>query len=69
MILPKEDGDLIKLILGRLTAHSTFPNIILRGKSLGGSDDIQLLHEEGKLKSIFEQGGVSVKGDVSGAER
>jgi len=64
----REDGDLIKLILGRLTTRTTFPNVILHGKSLGGSDDVQLLHDEGKLKSIFEQGGIHVKGDVKGAE-
>jgi hypothetical protein len=41
---------------------------MLHGKSLGGSDDIQVLHDEGKLKQIFEQGGVQVSGDVKGAE-
>jgi len=64
----REDGDLIKLILGRLTTRDTFPNVMLHGKSLGGSDDIQVLHDEGKLKQIFEQGGVQVSGDVKGAE-
>jgi len=61
----REDGDLIKLILGRLTAHLTFPNVILHGKSLGGSDDIKTLHDTGKLKSIFEEGGVRVLGNVN----
>lgn len=68
LIIFTEDGDLIKLILSRLTTHSTFPNIVLRGKSLGGSDDVQSLHDEKKLKPIFEQGGVHVMGDVIGIE-
>jgi glutaredoxin-related protein len=68
LILPVDDGDLIKLILGRLTTRATFPNVILHGKSLGGSDDVQLLHDEGKLKQIFEKGDVHVMGDVKVAE-
>jgi glutaredoxin-related protein len=68
LIISIEDGDLIKLILGRLTTHLTFPNVILRGKSLGGSDDVQLLHDEGKLKPIFEKEGVHVMGEVKGVE-
>jgi glutaredoxin len=60
----REDGDLVKLILGRLTTRSTFPNVFLHGKSLGGSDDIQTLHNTGKLKPIFEEGGVRVLGNI-----
>lgn len=68
LILSTEDGDLIKLILGRLTGRATFPNVILHGKSLGGSDDLQSQHDEGQLKSIFEKGGVHVMGDIKGAD-
>jgi len=64
----RDDGDLIKLILGRLTSQSTFPNVILHGKYLGGSDDIQKLHDAGKLKPIFEEGGVRVQGHVNDAD-
>jgi len=58
----REDGDLLKVILTRLTKHSTFPNIILRGRSLGGADDFQVLHDEGKLEELFEDSGLSVHG-------
>jgi len=61
----REDGDLLKVILTRLTKHSTFPNVILRGRSLGGADDLQALHEGGKLKELFESNGLSVTGDPS----
>jgi len=60
-----EDGDLLKVILTRLTKHSTFPNIILRARSIGGADDLQALHDEGKLKELFESNGLSVTGDGS----
>jgi len=57
-----EDGDLLKVILTRLTKHSTFPNIVLRGRSLGGADDLHALHDGGKLKELFEDNGLSVQG-------
>jgi len=56
------DGDLLKVILTRLTKHSTFPNIILRGRTIGGADDLQGLHDEGKLRGLFEDSGLSVYG-------
>ncbi|EGN99923.1 hypothetical protein SERLA73DRAFT_180246 [Serpula lacrymans var. lacrymans S7.3] len=56
----RDDGDFIKLILTRLTEHSTFPNIVLKGKSIGGSDDLHVLHAQGKLKRMFENAGMTV---------
>lgn len=47
----------IKQILTRLTHHSTFPNIIVKGKSLGGSDKLRDLHEQGSLKTILLEAG------------
>ncbi|KAG2363338.1 hypothetical protein BDR07DRAFT_1471357 [Suillus spraguei] len=60
----RDDGDFIKLILTRLTEHSTFPNIILDGKELGGSDDLHTLRAQGKLKKMFENAGMTVREDV-----
>jgi len=60
----RDDGDFIKLILTRLTNHSTFPNIVLNGKGLGGSDSLHTLHAQGKLKRMFESAGMSVREDV-----
>ena len=62
--LSLDDADLIKALLTRLTSHSTFPNIILRGKSLGGSEDLQALHSQGKLRKVLEEGGLKVEGEV-----
>jgi len=45
-----------------LTNHSTFPNIILRGRSIGGADDLKKLHDAGTLKELFEDNGLSVHG-------
>ncbi|TFY73563.1 hypothetical protein EWM64_g10449 [Hericium alpestre] len=62
--LPPDDGDLIKAILTRLTSRSTFPNVILLGKSIGGSDQLVELHKEGKLKAVLEEAGLKVQADI-----
>lgn len=60
----RDDGDFIKLILTRLTEHSTFPNIILNGEGLGGNDDLHTLRAQGKLKKMFESAGMTVREDI-----
>jgi len=60
----REDTEILKVILTRLTAHSTYPNVMLRGKTIGGADKLQELHEQGQLKTLFEKAGVKVRGRV-----
>jgi Glutaredoxin and related proteins len=50
----------------RLTSRSTFPNIVVQGKSIGGSDEIQKLHAEGSLRKVFESAGVVVSAEGAG---
>lgn len=57
------DSDIVKAVLTRLTEHSTFPNIIIRGKSIGGSDDLQALHAQRTLTKVLEQAGAVVRND------
>ncbi|EPT04607.1 hypothetical protein FOMPIDRAFT_1045882 [Fomitopsis schrenkii] len=57
----RQDGPLIQKILQRLTGRRTVPNVLVHGTSLGGSDDVHALHEQHKLKGIFEDAGVEVK--------
>ena len=42
-------------MLHRLTGRRTVPNVILDFSSVGGSDEITLLHAEGGLKRQFEE--------------
>lgn len=42
------------MVLKEISARDTFPNIFLHGKTLGGSDDLELLHESGKLKKLLK---------------
>ncbi|KAF8871874.1 thioredoxin-like protein [Gymnopilus junonius] len=53
----RDDGNVIKHLLTRLTKHSTFPNVILRGKSIGGSDRLQELHAQKSLRKLLEDAG------------
>ncbi|KAA1475170.1 thioredoxin-like protein [Dentipellis sp. KUC8613] len=64
----RDDGDLIKAILTRLTGRSTFPNAVLLGKSIGGSDQLSELHREGKLKALLEEAGLKVQADIKTPE-
>jgi glutaredoxin-related protein len=59
-----DDGDFIKEVLTRLTGRSTFPNVILRGQSIGGGDDIAVMHEEGELRQLFETAGLKVRAEL-----
>ncbi|KAF9462433.1 glutaredoxin [Collybia nuda] len=61
----REDSNIIKSILTRLTHHSTFPNIIIRGKSIGGSDDLQALHVQRDLIKVLVEAGAEARDDGS----
>jgi glutaredoxin-related protein len=61
-----DDGDFVKSLLTRLTGRSTFPNVILRGKSIGGSDDITAMHNDGQLRQLFENAGLTVGTETQG---
>ncbi|EPQ57154.1 thioredoxin-like protein [Gloeophyllum trabeum ATCC 11539] len=62
----RPDGGILKQLLGRLTGRATFPNVLLTRRvedmSIGGSDDIHALHENGALKGILGEAGVKVNG-------
>lgn len=64
----RSDGPLIQKILTRLTGRRTVPNILLQGKSIGGSDDIHAFHEEHKLKDTLEAAGLEVSGVWAGLQ-
>lgn len=61
-----DDHPLLKTLLTRLTGRATVPNVILKGRSIGGFDSLNELHRDGKLRGIFERAGVVVRGDVEG---
>ncbi|KAJ7091982.1 thioredoxin-like protein [Mycena belliarum] len=60
----RDDMSEVKHVLTRLTRHSTFPNVIIRGKSLGGSDQLQALHADKSLRRMLESAGMTVRGDI-----
>jgi len=58
----REDADVIKAQLHRLTGRATFPNIMIQARSIGGSDDIAQLHESGMLEVLLRTGGLNLGG-------
>ncbi|KAH9839207.1 thioredoxin-like protein [Rhodofomes roseus] len=64
----RRDGPMIQNILKRLTGRRTVPNVLVHGQSLGGSDDIQALHDQHKLKGILEDAGLEVNGLWAGLQ-
>jgi glutaredoxin len=61
-----DDSNTIKAILTRLTRRSTFPNIIVRGRSIGGSDDIHELHAQKTFRKLLEEAGAVPQNDSAG---
>jgi glutaredoxin len=44
-----ELGPQLQAELGSITGRKTVPNILINGKSIGGGDELQQLHEDNKL--------------------
>ncbi|GAA5838170.1 hypothetical protein JCM11251_004729 [Rhodosporidiobolus azoricus] len=63
----RPDGPQLKALLARRTHHSTFPNVIIGSRSVGGADDLDaLLREEGEggLEAVLGEVGVEMRGEV-----
>jgi len=60
----RDDATQVKSVLTRLTHHGTFPNIVIRGKSVGGSDQLQALHADKSLRRMLENAGIAIRGDI-----
>ncbi|WWC69142.1 glutaredoxin [Kwoniella pini CBS 10737] len=50
----RSDMDKIQTLLQRITGRRTVPNVLLDFASIGGSDDVTLLHSEGGLQRRLE---------------
>lgn len=56
-----EMGTSIQARLADITHRSTVPNVLIRGRSIGGGDDVAALHEAGKLEEkVRECGGKQI---------
>ncbi|KAF2838695.1 glutaredoxin, partial [Patellaria atrata CBS 101060] len=50
-------GPELQAALAKSTGRRTVPNILINGKSIGGGDDIEALHESGKLVNTVKSMG------------
>ncbi|ORY30008.1 hypothetical protein BCR39DRAFT_466880, partial [Naematelia encephala] len=51
----RSDGKALQTILQHLTGRRTVPNVLIDFTSLGGSDELTLLHAEGGLAKLFDE--------------
>ncbi|CAI5741299.1 unnamed protein product [Hyaloperonospora brassicae] len=51
----REDGAAIQSFLFRLTRQSTVPNLFIKGKSVGGNDNVQELKRSGELLARLKE--------------
>ncbi|KAI5296389.1 hypothetical protein KEM52_003111 [Ascosphaera acerosa] len=47
-------GKDLQHLLAEMTGRRTVPNVLVNGKSLGGGDDVEALHEQGKLAETVQ---------------
>jgi glutaredoxin len=52
------DYTYLQTLLSYLTSRRTVPNVILDFTSIGGSDDLTLIHGEGGLQRTFQEMGM-----------
>ncbi|VEU20224.1 DEKNAAC101055 [Brettanomyces naardenensis] len=50
-----EHGDALQKYVAKMTGRSTVPNLMVKGISRGGCDDIMKLHEDGELVEEFKK--------------
>lgn len=53
----RQDGPAIQSFLFKFTHQATVPNVFIKGKSIGGSDDTLALYKSGELKDRLERAG------------
>ena len=53
--LPPTLGRKLQDLLASLTGRRTVPNIMINAQSLGGSDDIVRMHEDGTLEAAIKK--------------
>ncbi|QDZ17768.1 glutaredoxin [Chloropicon primus] len=53
-----ENGAEVQNALKEITGQRTVPNIFIKGKSIGGCDDITRMHQQGKLEERLKEAGV-----------
>ncbi|KAI8978094.1 thioredoxin-like protein [Pilobolus umbonatus] len=51
----REDQDKVKSVLYEISGRDTYPNIFVSGKTIGGSDDLQKLHQNGQLQILLQE--------------
>jgi glutaredoxin len=54
----RDDADEVKDALIKFTYRNTFPNVFIDGRSIGGSEELAIMHTNGRLKDLLIEAGV-----------
>ena len=52
-LLPEDEGDAMQSALLELTGQKTVPNVFVRGRHVGGNDDVHALMRSGELEGML----------------
>lgn len=61
-------GPALQAALGKQTGRKTVPNVLINGKSIGGGDDVEELHQSNKLVAMIKKMGGKRMMEVSKIE-
>lgn len=54
----RDDAEEVKDALIKFTYRNTFPNVFIDGRSIGGSEELAIMHTNGRLKDLLIEAGV-----------
>lgn len=58
----RDDADVLRPLLGRVTASSELPILLVGGKPVGTVEEIRALHKSGELRKLITAAGAVVDG-------
>ena len=58
-LMEGDDGALVQHALMELTGQRTVPNVFIGEDHIGGNDDLQQMHAEGRLLPLLEEISIS----------
>lgn len=65
----REDAEVLKPLLARLTHTDQLPILLIGGKVFGSTDELRTVFEDGSIKQLFEDAGAIVNGAKKGKKR
>jgi glutaredoxin len=58
----RDDAEVLKPIISRITSSPDLPVLLIGGKNVGSIDDIRALHQSGELRKLITASGAIIDG-------